>query len=391
MAKQTKIEKTASEKKTLVLPSNFAFERSLIPTDAVLTGVYPSADAKSGARHVPVEVFVKTVLGVDAFYASGDVKKMPSADGNPQRVEAAALPHDCDTLAISWGLTVAQRFVVPHACNEPEFGRRIREFAAKYSESTSLLHLARLYAANIVNARWGYNNRALATAVTVRVEKIHPADGASWEFNALEFSLTSPDLKGNPELRAKIDPLADAIAAALRGGDLLRLRIVGTFTLGKGETVYPSQEFAEASDDKKEVGKILAKTRYEGTQNCATIHEQKIGAAIRTIDVWHEGLFSEDGDSIVRPGWPLVVNPYGQIRSAHAVVRPHTSEKNFYDLLKTTAKGGEIAAGDAHFVIANLIRGGVFAMGKKEKAAAKSADEAAAADEAGAAAESTAA
>ena len=75
---------------------------------------------------------------------------------------------------------------------------------------------------------------------------------------------------------------------------------------------------------------------------------------------------------------PHPVNPYGGVQETSAVLRDPKSKRSFYDLrakaealisgLENPPLDGEIS-GDAHFVMANLIRGGVFgASGKKAEA-----------------------
>jgi len=99
------------------------------------------------------------------------------------------------------------------------------------------------------------------------------------------------------------------------------------------------------------------------------MHSQKIGAALRHIDIWHG---SAEHDA------PIAVNPYGGVQETSAVLRDPKTKKSFYDLRARAndliaeieaAESAEQLSGDAHFVMANLVRGGVYgASGKKAEA-----------------------
>ena len=99
------------------------------------------------------------------------------------------------------------------------------------------------------------------------------------------------------------------------------------------------------------------------------MHSQKIGAALRHIDIWHG---SEEHSA------PIAVNPYGGIQETSTVLREPKTKKSFYDIraraeallnaVESTQNVGDLSD-DAHFVLANLVRGGVFgASGKKGEA-----------------------
>jgi CRISPR-associated protein Csy3 len=97
------------------------------------------------------------------------------------------------------------------------------------------------------------------------------------------------------------------------------------------------------------------------------MHSQKIGAALRHIDVWH----NDDSYNAI------AVNPYDGVQETGARLRVEKnrggtdSAKSFYalrskpdDLFSAIANAketnGDDISGDVHFVMANLVRGGVF-------------------------------
>ncbi len=351
----TKKDKGAAEK---TKPSMLAYQRSNAPTDAVfLTRVQ--------GRIVPVEVRQKTTLGTQSQYSDATIP----AYGNPQRVEAAALPLGSDRLLIDWRLTAIPASLAPHSCDLPAWRQRLSEFTKAYAGAGGYLELGRRYAANVANGRWAYKNRLFASSFSVSVTAhAYPADHtnapetANFLFDALSYPLN--DLSGDADIGA----LGAIIARGLSGAcKMVRIEVRGELDMGDGAVVYPSQEFAEKDTAKDAVGKILYGVPYAGVERCAAFHEQKIGAAVRTIDTWHGGLM-EDGMPLVEATKPLPVNPYAQDRDAHLVVRERRLKTDLYTILDKQllalleqVRGG-VVTDEMHFVVANLVRGGVFGM-----------------------------
>ncbi|MEO5364537.1 MAG: type I-F CRISPR-associated protein Csy3 [Magnetococcus sp. DMHC-8] len=338
-------------------PSMLSYNRSLVPTDAVFFAV-----AEGGVRR-PIPILAKRILGTESQFDDAGQSK---PTGNPQWIECATLPHECSRLGMEFILTVVGEAHKPQACDLPEWRADLIKLVESYVQADGFRTLGRLYAANLANGRWAWKNRLFAQdfAITVVEGK------QQWHFAALQHRLS--DLDGSTR-HAEVISLGDRIAAGLRGEAVVRLTVTGLLDMGHGTTVYPSQEFVDKDDDKdnnkddskKKLGKVLFGINYQGEPRCAAFHEQKIGNALRTIDIWHGGT---EG---VEPGMPLPVNPYGQDREAFVVVRRSGGgNSDFYTLLtkgiKSFAPGmANGVSGDMHFVLANLVRGGVFGMGKK--------------------------
>lgn len=349
----------------ITFPSSFAANRSIHPTDALMHAVYSDGAIK------PIPVRPKTVLGVRTDRMDHEPNPEKFFDGNPQRVEVATLPADCGTLGISFGLMVTPSFGAPALCNSPGFADRLKEFVSFARESGGIHDLARLYAINIANARWGWKNRDFADKATVMVTVLNGKDdkkAPDFTFDALDFKLR--DLDDVPvQYEEAISGIAAVIADGLSGDRPRRLKIEGRFLLGNSAQVYPSQEFVDAATDKSEPGKILFSVPAGDVSRCAAMHEQKIGNAIRTIDIWHSGAGSS---------FPLPINAYAQDRSVHAVLRTSDRGKgnDFYSLTERLLENPinpSTGFTDEHrFVLANLIKGGVFSfqMSKKKQAAA---------------------
>jgi CRISPR-associated protein Csy3 len=115
--------------------------------------------------------------------------------------------------------------------------------------------------------------------------------------------------------------------------------------MGVGQHVWPSQEMVLNIPD-GEKSRILFKLN-----DCAAMHSEKIGNALRTIDTWYG---AEAGR--LRP---IAIEPYGSVTSRGEAYRK--TNNDFYTLLgKWLENSEDVQEKQQHFIIATLIRGGVF-------------------------------
>ena len=198
--------------------------------------------------------------------------------------------------------------------------------------------MATRYANNIANGRFLWRNRVGAESLCIKVK--HGKE--IWIFNAYDYSLNefspSPDDSDHPFAQ-----LLAVIQNGLQGDGFEYLEITAFAKLGLGQHVWPSQEMVMGIP-KGEKTKILFKLN-----DCAAMHSEKIGNALRTIDTW----YADDANARA-----IAVEPYGSVTSrgeAHRI-----SKNDFYTLFHKWLKDDEIPAEQQHYVIATLIRGGVF-------------------------------
>ena len=89
------------------------------------------------------------------------------------------------------------------------------------------------------------------------------------------------------------------------------------------------------------------------------MRSQKVGNALRTIDTWYP---AEEGGI-----GPIAVEPYGSVTSEGRAYRQPKQKADFYNLLDSwVLKGQAPAEGDQHYLMATLIRGGVFGASDKD-------------------------
>ncbi len=346
-----------------------AFSRSIQVTEGLF---FATPEGKPDSL-TPVEVLEKGVRG----QTSQDNAKEKAGLSNPQSVEYAIIPQGHDGVCLSFSVRFMPLSLRPHACNNTEVGAAYERLASAYRVAGGFQTLALLYIWNIANARFAWRNRFQSDAMVVRIET---GQGTILVFNPFLLHLDTPAthdelaaslVEGTPD---GVEELLKGIAHGLSNEDheAFTIKVAWRAAMEPGQEVFPSQEYVREEKADKQLSRVFAKlpTFYGGRELMqASMHSQKIGAALRHIDIWHG---SEAHES------PIAVNPYGGVQETGAVLRDPKSKRSFYDLRAKAAdliEGIEAAnvpedvSGDAHFVMANLVRGGVFgASGKKAEA-----------------------
>lgn len=331
---------------TIKTASVLAFERKLDPSDALFfSGDWNSRNEKNG--WTPVTIREKSVRGTISNRLKTkdqDPAKLDAAIESPnlQTVDVAALPANSDTLKVSFTLRVLAGTGEPSACNDAEYRQKLMETVKTYVDAQGFSELAKRYAFNLASGRFLWRNRIGAEQVEVQVA--HLRDGKEekrWQFNALEIPLR--DFNAD---HADLKAVAGLIEQGLVGEQHVLLQVTAFVRMGSGQEIFPSQELIldRGRGDK-------SKTLYY-VDSVAAIHSQKIGNAIRTIDTWYEGA-DEFG--------PIAVEPYGSVTTQGKAYRQPKQKMDFYNLLDSWVLKDKVPdVEQQHFVIATLVRGGVF-------------------------------
>lgn len=335
--------------KELKTASVLAFERKLDPSDALFTSGNWAARTQA-TDWKPVGLREKSVRGTisNRLKTSGqDPAKLDAAIQNPnlQTVDVAALPANADTLKVQFTLRVLGGTGRPSACNDAAYRSKLLETVDGYVRQHGFNELARRYAANLANGRFLWRNRIGAEQVEVTVAHLRDGKPAQqWTFDALAHSLH--DLMAPAGETAALAELGEQIAAGLAGDNHVLLQVTAFVRMGAGQEVFPSQELIlDKAASKK------SKTLYH-VDKVAAIHSQKIGNALRTVDTWYP---EATGNG------PIAVEPYGSVTTQGKAYRQPKEKQDFYNLLDAwVLKDKEPPVEQQHFVIATLVRGGVF-------------------------------
>ena len=333
--------------------SVLAFERKLDASDALFKAGQWSNMAQ-GNLWPDVVVHEKSVRGTISNRLSTkdqDPAKLDAQIQNPnlQTVDVASLPNDADTLRVRFTLRVLAGAGEPSACNNLDYQHKLQATVKSYVETQGFGELARRYAINLANGRFLWRNRIGAEQIVVEITR--RAEGEiqqQWRFDALDFSLRNFDVPADQA--TELDTLANVIEQGLSGKAHVLLDVVAFVRVGDGQEVYPSQELIlnKGKGDK-------SKTLYV-VNGVAGMHSQKISNALRTIDTW----YPQDDDSDINPS-PIAVEPYGSVTSQGKAYRQPKQKADFYYLLDSWVLKDQVpSVENQHYVMATLIRGGVF-------------------------------
>lgn len=338
------------EKKLTVL----AFEKKIVPSDAYMYG--SMWEDRNTENKKVIIVNEKSVRGtISNRLGKKDLLNLEQdvTNANLQVVDAASLLMNQDTLTLDFTLKFLSGVHKPSACNVPERYEKILEMGNKYVQKYGYKELAKRYALNIANGRFLWRNRIGAEKLEIVVTAKLGTEDRSWKFNGYEYSITNFD-KTDSKVEELAELIADVFSAETecnKESKYLLLEISAHALLGKGQDIYPSEELILNKEKSSTTKK--SKVLYQ-VNGGAAMHSQKIGNAIRTIDTWYP-LEVENNIKL-----PIAVEPYGSVTSKGRAYRK-AKDVNFYDLFDCYSIGESLDNEmDEHYVMAVLIRGGVF-------------------------------
>ncbi len=330
------------------IASVLAFEKKLVPSDGYMYGT--QWDNRTEAT--PLKLKEKSVRGTISNRLKAAVKGDPAKlnaeveKANLQRVDACMLEPDQDTLKLHFTLKVLGGITRPSACNNAAFKQTYVTAAKDYLEREKFRELARRYALNIANGRFLWRNRVGAETIEVHVKVLNRDAEQQWCFDAREFSVRHMDADNSD-----VNALANRIALALASDDdFLMLDITCFAKVGRAQEVYPSEELV-LDKGKGEKSKILY-----AINDIAAMHSQKLGNALRTIDTWYP-----DFNNPEESAGPIAIEPYGAVTNLGKAYRTPKAKQDFYTFFDRWARGEKLERlEDEHYVMAVLVRGGVF-------------------------------
>ena len=329
---------------SLVLPSLLAFERKLEPSDGLMfSGLLGEAEQPNeNTKWQPIAVIPRRNLSTQSAYGTSleDMKKP-----NPVAAENddANLPIEHDTLKLSFSLRVIGGVGKPFASKGPAFSKAIQEKVAAFKTTEQMNDLAYRYAYNIANGRFLWRNRVCAENVFINV-KIN--QNPIMIFDAYGFDLHDFEKgKGNADLIKLTKAIYEGLTSE---GNFVLISVEAYVKLGLGQHVFPSQEM-NAGEKKKVLFKINKQ---------AAMHSVKIGNALRTVDNWYPNAV-----------FPIAAEPFGSVVQINEAFRP--SKIDLYTLMQDWVNDKNVSPENQAYIVANLIRGGVFSGESKDKKAAR--------------------
>jgi len=331
--------------------SVLAFEKKLVPSDGYMYGTQWE-ERNSNASQTALQLIEKSVRGTISNRldkaTKGDPVKLNAKVESPnlQTVDSCALAPEQDTLKLHFTLKVLGGVQTPSACNNALFKESYTKAVNSYIEKEGFKELGKRYALNLANARFLWRNRVGAENIEVQVNALNKDNKQSWVFDATQFSTRHFDNEDK-----QVIELGERIAAALSSeDDFLMLEINCFVQVGKAQEVYPSEELV-LDKGKGKKSKILY-----CVNDIAAMHSQKLGNALRSIDTWYP-----EFDDAEKSAGPIAIEPYGAVTNLGKAYRTPKDKQDFYTFFDKWARGTELdRIEDEHYVMATLVRGGVF-------------------------------
>lgn len=331
---------------TIKIPSVLSFARVIEPTD----GFFHQKDSKNENGAQPLSIAKRSIR------TTMSNRQKPAISNNPEKMNAEIiktniqnpeicyLDEHCNILIANFGVKFLPFNGVPVACNEASFGAALEKVVSEYAKETQFKEISIRYANNIANARWLWRNRLVSRAIKVNVECQVDDDLHHYSFDAKQLSIKEFD--DNEQISA----LAGFIAAAFRGEIFLSVYVSAEADIGYGHQAFPSEEMNLDKDNKDK--QLFARN------NVAGLHAPKIGNAIRTIDTW----YPSDDDKPM----PISIEAFGAVTNKGVAYRQPANSADFYDTFDRWIANDEMPdMNTQHYIMAMLIRGGLFGLSSK--------------------------
>lgn len=344
---------------TIKLPSVLSVQRGTIVTDGLMFSILNSSDGKEKIQ--PVRVIRHGIRGINTSKKKDEV-------ANIQRTESAKTSPHAHGLLVKFNYRTIDARTLVFACADAGYRTALNAFIERFFQLgvAEFDEVCRRYARNILNGRWLWRNTCLGTRhITVKVgEATYQSLGSKYP----HFENYTDD----EQALAK-----NVIASGLLGNDSVHAQVEGRVRFGfEGEVeVFPSQNMVTNKPKgfarslykvdmiaRRDLMSIMATARKDGEDageftadmidmGQAALRDQKIGNAIRTIDTWYPDC----------KGMPVAIEPNGASLEHNQLFRKDRSSGSKDLLTKIADMKPEAAFNpDAAYLIALLIRGGVF-------------------------------
>lgn len=342
------------------LCKQLSYERSLHPGKAVFYYKTESSEFE------PLEIETSRIRGqkssyTEAFSANGAPKNLQPQDlafSNPVTLESCYVPPLVNEVCCRFSLRVLANSLEPAICSDSGVRQQLKELAASYKKAGGYAELAKRYSRNILSGRWLWRNQQ---SPRIDVEVVTSNDNTYKVTNGHLFDWHA-NWKG--EEKKALDGLTKELEVALTDPRRYFFAdITATIKTAFCQEIHPSQLFTERSDDREQgiATRQYAKVKTTDGREAASLGAEKVGAALQMIDdFWQEGAAD----------YPLRVHAYGADNRNVIALRSPETEQDFYTLLQRADEftedlnGSNDACRHAHFLMSNLIKGGLFQKGK---------------------------
>ncbi|MDF2185666.1 type I-F CRISPR-associated protein Cas7f/Csy3 [Grimontia hollisae] len=357
------------------------YQGSLTPGKAIFSGEddnrnhYPIPIARSERRTTGKNGF--SDLYMDNFTPK-NVELADLVSANIVTRDECTVPLGIKWVNVSFNLRIHPNSLKPLECHHPESFETLRQFAKYYQALGGYQVLAEHYAKNILMGTWLYRNKESAKSIKLTayddetvlfsVNNIEELDWhTGWEQRSAKTLVTDAadyedrELSPAEALTYLTTIIADALTDKRKPNNL---DFAASIKVSAGEQLFPSQAFTESNSSANGKRKVSENNRVldtslsaDGKHHTASLHTQKVGAALAMIDHW----WNDDACDLIR------VSEYGRDRQRGTLRRhPKGEARDAYALFKDLEslveemREQKVLTPDMHFLMAILIKGGPF-------------------------------
>lgn len=341
--------------KSAVLPSVYAVTGSVQTSDFAfyqakaddVASLFASAKAVSDINTVLNPVLIRTHQGgvgtISNYISDKDFDKTLNSESKSPKGpniftrDVASLSPTYDTVVVTGSIKFVNNFTKPSISDTPEFTAVHQEFVKAYLDKYGLSGLIKRYLDNIYNNAILWRNQyGIPAGLFIRVRSV-----------GIDLVYRADDA----------EELAVLIEKQLLDSKVVMLDVAVAVIVGDGAEVFPSQPFADGDAKKaargdSSYGRMLSSIKLVDGREQVILHSQKVGNALRRVDVWYG-----EGDDEVEP---IAVEAYGAVVTLRTVHRakPNSFFNHFNFDLVSKVNDEKVA----HYVMAMLIKGGVLGM-----------------------------
>lgn len=343
------------------LPTLISYRRSISPSPALFYAI------TFDGEKVPIEVKTHGKRGAISDYKAGHGEKdVNLGEWLPFTQDLCTLPHNSNQLLIEFSLKILPNSLKAEACNDNQWMDILSELANSYTKKKGYLYQAQCQIESILlGLPFWRNNDAERMSITVQnISDKTP----NYIFDDLPCAASNL----SDEMRDNFDELTELVASTLSGErPRLRLRVSALLRKDILEELHPSQEFVQRpTSHKKEFLHKLKK--YQNTRQYAVYKHGEVQQALLTSTKINAGMRR---DLWISSGDVVAASNYGFNPRERIALRTKSNKKDFFSLIKNIndhikllnkldsdvfAAENKHCLNDIHFIMAILIKGGVF-------------------------------
>ncbi|ENI4128955.1 type I-F CRISPR-associated protein Csy3 [Vibrio fluvialis] len=338
------------------LPTHLAFERSISPSDVAFLVVWPDEHKE------PLPCYTRTIVGLnegshvgydDSGAVRSNLKTNTLVEGNIHELDYCSVPYGAKSIECCFSVSFSSELLTPYKCSDAGVKKTLQDFVHLYNQHTGLEELITKYLANIALGTWLWHNTKRSYCIAIEIRPW------PWEGEPLIIDNIQKYLSGQsaihelPCWNELVKKIREALTVPL---GLCILEVKANLLKPTMAQLYPSQMFKEAAQ--KRNSRLYQSNVIEGIKS-PIMGCYKTGAAIARIDSWYP-----DAEA------PIRVGHYGVDRENNTAYRHPDTGKDFFSILKRTDQFvdrlketktlNRDELNDMHFLMANLIKGGLF-------------------------------